>query len=125
MEIGYIVILCFGLVFVLIGFFMMRAFQKGNNTGEDVEATVLSTRKFGRHQGASYYATLQYEVNGQTYATEISTNTIHQPEEGSTLIVGIDPYEPEKVHLRRGKSYIVYYILGGTIAGVAVLLSLL
>lgn len=126
MEIGHIVIMCFGLAFVLGGFFMMLAFQKGNRTGQDVNATILSTRKSGRGQGASYYATLQYQINGRTYTPEINTSTINQPEEGSTLTVGIDPQNPEKVNLRRrSKGYIVLYVIGGVIIIFAIVLAVL
>lgn len=124
MEIGHIVIMCFGLAFVLGGLFMMLAFQKGNRTGQDVEATVVSTKKVGRGQGASYYATLQYQINGHSYTTEISTNTISQPKEGSTMIVGIEPQNPEKVNLRRrGKGYIPLYVIGGIIIVFAIILA--
>lgn len=124
MDIGGIVILCIGLVFALIGLVMMLVFQKGNRTGEDTGATVLSTRKSGHGKAASYFATLQYQVQGQTYTVEISTNTIHQPDKGQTLIVGIDPYEPERVHLRRGKSaYMVFYVMGGLLMALAVFIT--
>lgn len=125
MEIGHIVILCFGLVFVVIGLVMMLAFQKGNRTGQDVQATVISKRKTGMGKAAHYFATLQYQINGQTYSTEISTDTISQPKEGGTLTIGIDPQQPEKVRLRRGKAYIVFYIMGGIIVVFAIILAVL
>lgn len=123
MEYGFIVLACVGLVFVLVGVVMMLIFQKGNRTGEDVQATILSTRVVGMGKTARHFATLQYDMNEKTYTKEICTDTIRYREKGASLIIGIDPRAPEKVHLRRGRAYVVFYVLGGLIALLAAVLA--
>lgn len=125
MDYGFIVLACVGLVFILIGLVMMLIFQKGNRTGEDVQATILSTRAVGMGKTARHFATLQYKINGQTYTSEICTDTIRQREKGASLTIGINPHAPEKVNLRRGKAYLVFYVMGGLIAVLAIALALL
>lgn len=113
MDYGFIVMLCFGKVFVVIGVVQMIRFTIGNRNGQDVTATVMSMRHAGAGQIIICHAAICYEVGGKSYSTEIRGSTLVLPGVGKTITIGIDPAKPDKVYLRRGKGYIAFFVLGG------------
>lgn len=122
MHFGNIAIAILGLIFILAGLIMMLAFKRGNRSGQEVTATVIAIRKIGRPKAASHFITLEYPFEGEIYTTEVNADTISLPPKGSTMTIGVDPTWPERVYLRRGKAYLVFYVMGAAILGLAVLI---
>lgn len=125
MQYGFIVMLCFGMVFVVIGLVQKIRFTRENRSGQDVSATVVSMRHTGAGQIIICHATICYEVSGIAYSTEIKGSTLILPDVGKTMTVGIDPANPNKVYLRRGKGYIAFFAIGGVILAFTAILMLL
>lgn len=115
MQYGFVVMLCFGLVFVAVGLVQMLRAIVENRAGQEVRATLVSTRHTGAGQIIFCHATLCYEVEGKRYSTEIVTSTVILPDVGKSITVGVDPKNPNKVYLRRGKGYLVFFVIGGVI----------
>lgn len=118
-----------GLVTALAGFAVMCVFRKGNRTGEDTEATVVSILRSSFHMRSSlspfrvYRVTVQYQFGGQTYTDSVWTTSFdHKPEAGKVYTVGVDPQNPGKAYLRRnGALYIAAYVLAAAILAMGVL----
>lgn len=103
------------MVFVIFGLIQMIRSVIGNRMGQDVPATIVSMRHIGAGQIIICHATIIYEVNGQTYRTQISGSTIRLPGAGKTITVGVNSANPQKVYLRRGKDFIIFFVIGGII----------
>ncbi|MDL2238517.1 hypothetical protein LJC56_11960, partial [Christensenellaceae bacterium OttesenSCG-928-K19] len=79
----------------------------------------------GRKRAASVFALFEYEVEGKTYRQEFCVDTIVPPDVGSTLTIGYDPDNPERIYLRSGRGYMVFYIIAAVFAvvGIAMLIT--
>lgn len=107
---GYILFLCIGLMFVVIGVYLLvSSFSAQKNCTQEVDAVVVDmvTVKAGKakHKHVTYAPVFGYEYEGQTY--EVQSRTSQRPakyKEGQELTIFIDPSSPKEIYVPSDES---------------------
>ena len=102
---GYILFLCIGLMFVVIGIYLLiSSFSAQKNCTEEVDAVVVDmvTVKAGKakHKHITYAPVFGYDYEGQTY--QVQSRTSQRPAKykvGERVTIFIDPSSPEEIYI--------------------------